>query len=87
MTTDSRSQQLSSDEASAILRLTASAEWKLLEAYLQRRLNACHDDLGTLSTDTARGQVAQAQGKRIEINAILNLRERAEKVLEAVRSR
>lgn len=82
---DSRSLQLSSDEASAILRLTATTEWKLLEAYLQRRLNTCHDDLGTLSTDTARGQIAQAQGKRIEINAILNLRERAEKILEASR--
>lgn len=87
MTTDSRSLQLSSDEASAILRLSASSDWKSLEAYLQRRLNACHDDLGTLSTDTARGQVAQAQGKRIEINAFLSLRDRAEKVLEAARSR
>jgi len=79
--------QLSDKEAAAVLQLTASNEWQTLAAYLQRRLGACHADLGSLSTDTACGLLAQAQGKRIELNALLSLREKAEKVLQSARSR
>ncbi len=84
---DNYSLQMSDDEAAAFLRLTASDEWKHMDAYLRRRLGACQNDLGSLSTDTARGLLAQAQGKRIELNALLALRENAEKVLQAAQSR
>lgn len=78
---------LSDDEAAAVLRMSASEDWQHLEAYLQRRLGACQNDMANLSTDTMRGLIAQAQGKRIEISVLLSLRENAEKVLQAARSR
>lgn len=84
---DSRSQHLDADEAGSVLRLTATTEWQIFEAYIRRRLAACENDLGTLSIDTARGLIAQAQGRRIEISAILSLRDNAEKVLESSRTR
>lgn len=84
---DNYSLQLSDDEAEAVLRVTSSLEWKTMEGYWRRRLGACENDMASLSTDTARGQIAQAQGKRIELNVLLSLRENAEKVLQSARTR
>jgi hypothetical protein len=87
MADDSKSTQMTPAEAGAAMMLAASPEWSVLAEYWKRRLRACENDLGILSTDTAPGLIARAQGQRIELNTLLSLGERAEKVLDGARNR
>lgn len=87
MDDDSKSTQLTEDEASAALNLTSTPEWQAIAGYLNRCLRASLSDLETLSVDKTPGLVANAQGECRKLRALLSLRERAEKVLEGARNR
>lgn len=80
---DNRSLQPDVDEASAILRLFATADWATVAAYLSRRLELARRDLESLSTDALPGLLSRAQGRCEELRTLLTLTERAEKVLES----
>ena len=84
---ESKSTQLTEDEASAALHLTAMPEWQKISGYLNRCLRASLADLETLSVDKAPGLVANAQGECRKLRSFLSLRERAENVIEGARNK
>jgi hypothetical protein len=79
MPVNKESQAMSRQEAESVLYLTSLPQWQELQAYLERRRNWHGLHLDNQSPDKP-GEIGKLQGRRLEINDFMRLRQTAEEL-------
>lgn len=71
------------EESQAVLRLSALPEWRVLEAYLARRLEHCRTNLETGPDNS----LQRERGAAAELRVLLKLADTSQQILDTSRTR